>query len=772
MADEDAAALGARDDGVDSSVAQHLQIGSGQHHVAALARAATQEGRSRAARGETVVQGEQIRGDLTRHRRTITGRRIEGRGRLCNRALGIHAEVCALGVGRGDQRLLFGHGGVGRLEPLHDLEFGVFEVALATSERRDLALQTLRLFGVARGGESARVTCGARVDHGDVGLDARHLCAQIVTGAQACRELPRQLLASCEQLLHARGLRRILAGVVGLADTGIEKGHLDEAVLIGGAGIHASQPTVAHRRRNGRALAFNDRSNGGKVHSMSVLRTKSVEQSIADTEEPEYRLKKSLSALDLTVFGIGVVIGAGIFTLTGRAAHEVAGPAIVVSFVVAAIACALAALCYAEFASTVPVSGSAYTFSYSSLGELFAWIIGWDLILEMFLGASVVAQGWSAYLGTLMEQLGMPIPAEIGYGGTVDLMAILLVLVLGGLMSFGIKESLRVNLVLVAVKLFIVLFVIVAGVLFIDPANWVPFVPEAAPRESASGLSQPLLQFLSGIEPTAFGVGGIFAGAALVFFAYIGFDVVATTAEETRNPQRDMPIGIIASLAICTVLYCAVAFVVTGMVPYQDLDPAAALANAFAFHGQAWMATLISAGAVAGLTTVVLTLLIGATRIIFAMSRDALLPIGLAKVHPRFRTPWLISLVVTVIVAVVAGFTPIGLLEEMVNIGTLSAFVMVSIGVIVLRRRRPDLPRTFRVPFNPWLPGLSAAICVYLMLNLTVETWLRFLIWLAVGFVIYFAYSQKRSRIGQPGYIDPSLPHVVAHRREGEDETT
>ncbi|MCC2032211.1 amino acid permease [Microbacterium allomyrinae] len=505
---------------------------------------------------------------------------------------------------------------------------------------------------------------------------------------------------------------------------------------------------------------------------MSVLRTKSVEQSIADTEEPEYRLKKSLSALDLTVFGIGVVIGAGIFTLTGRAAHEVAGPAIVVSFVVAAIACALAALCYAEFASTVPVSGSAYTFSYSSLGELFAWIIGWDLILEMFLGASVVAQGWSAYLGTLMEQLGMPIPAAIGYGGTVDLMAILLVLVLGGLMSFGIKESLRVNLVLVAVKLFIVLFVIVAGVLFIDPANWVPFVPEAASRESASGLSQPLLQFLSGIEPTAFGVGGIFAGAALVFFAYIGFDVVATTAEETRNPQRDMPIGIIASLAICTVLYCAVAFVVTGMVPYQDLDPAAALANAFAFHGQAWMATLISAGAVAGLTTVVLTLLIGATRIIFAMSRDALLPIGLAKVHPRFRTPWLISLVVTVIVAVVAGFTPIGLLEEMVNIGTLSAFVMVSIGVIVLRRRRPDLPRTFRVPFNPWLPGLSAAICVYLMLNLTVETWLRFLIWLAVGFVIYFAYSQKRSRIGQPGYIDPSLPHVVAHRREGEDETT
>ncbi|WP_127474954.1 amino acid permease [Microbacterium sulfonylureivorans] len=503
---------------------------------------------------------------------------------------------------------------------------------------------------------------------------------------------------------------------------------------------------------------------------MSLLRTKSVEQSIADTDEPEFRLKKSLSALDLTVFGIGVVIGAGIFTLTGKAAHDVAGPAIVISFAVAAIACALAALCYAEFASTVPVAGSAYTFSYSSLGELFAWIIGWDLILEMFLGASVVAQGWSAYLGTLMSQLGMPIPEAIGYGGTVDLMAILLVVVLGALLTFGIKESLRVNMVLVGVKLFIVLFVIVAGIMFINPANWSPFIPEAAPRETASGLTQPLLQFLSGIEPTAFGVGGIFAGAALVFFAYIGFDVVATTAEETKNPQRDLPIGIIASLVICTLLYCAVALVVTGMVPYQDLDPAAALANAFVYHGADWMATLISAGAVAGLTTVVLTLMIGATRIIFAMSRDALLPVGLAKVHPRFRTPWVISIIVTAIIAVVAGFTPIGLLEEMVNIGTLSAFVLVAVGVIVLRRKRPDLPRSFRVPFSPWLPALSALICIYLMLNLTVETWLRFLIWLAVGFIIYFAYSRQRSKIGQPDYIEFELPRVVSHPHEEDDD--
>ncbi|MFT4294310.1 MAG: amino acid permease [Micropruina sp.] len=499
---------------------------------------------------------------------------------------------------------------------------------------------------------------------------------------------------------------------------------------------------------------------------MSVFRTKSIEQSIADTDEPEYQLKKSLTALDLTVFGVGVVIGAGIFTLTGRVAHEMTGPAIVISFIVAAVCCALAAMCYAEFASTVPVSGSAYTFSYASLGEVFAWIIGWDLILEMFLGASVVAQGWSAYLHVLIGKFGITLPKFLAYGASpfgetkgVDLMAILLVVALGVLITVGIKESMRVNLVLVGIKLFIVLFVIVAGLMFINPANYTPFIPDAAPA-AAKGFSwtQPLIQWVTGSAPAAFGWGGVFAGAALVFFAYIGFDVVATTAEEARNPQKDLPVGIIASLTICTILYGAVSLVVVGMVNYKDIDPSAALANAFAHHGQAWMATLISAGAVAGLTTVVLTLMIGATRIIFAMSRDNLLPMSLAKVHPKFRTPWRVSIVVTVACALFAGLTPIGMLEEMVNIGTLTAFILVSLAVVVLRRKRPDLPRAFKVPFSPVLPIVSAVICLYLTLNLSVETWLRFVGWMAIGFAVYAAYGYRNARLA----TGKALPHDIS----------
>jgi APA family basic amino acid/polyamine antiporter len=482
---------------------------------------------------------------------------------------------------------------------------------------------------------------------------------------------------------------------------------------------------------------------------MNLMRTKSIEHSMADTEDPDFKLKKSLTALDLTVFGIGVIIGAGIFTLTGRVAQAYAGPAVVFSFAIAAICCALAALCYAEFASTVPVSGSAYTFSYATMGELVAWIIGWDLILELMLGASVVAQGWASYFETFLDQIGVAWPAGLGYGDTFNLAAFLLVLILTALVAFGIKESLRVNLALVALKLFVVLFVIVAGIQFIDTDNYKPFVPESAPGETAgSWLHTPLIQSVFG-APGVYGTAGVLFAASLVFFAYIGFDVVATTAEEARNPQKDLPRGIIGSLVVCTILYMAVALVITGMVNYKDINPDAALANAFVAQGKDGYATLISAGAVAGLTTVVMTLLIGAVRVFFAMSRDGLMPLALAKVNPTTGTPVRITVVIGVVVALVASLTPIGKLEEMVNIGTLSAFALVSIAVPILRKRRPDLERSFRVPFSPWLPWLSAAICVFLMLNLTAETWLRFMVWMALGFAIYFTYGYKHSRVGQ-----------------------
>ncbi|MEV8413890.1 amino acid permease [Streptomyces niveus] len=485
----------------------------------------------------------------------------------------------------------------------------------------------------------------------------------------------------------------------------------------------------------------------------SLFRTKTVEQSIQDTEEPEHALKKSLSALDLTVFGVGVIIGTGIFVLTGAVAKNNAGPATALAFVVAGVVCALAAVCYAEFASTVPVAGSAYTFSYASLGELPAWIIGWDLVLEFALATAVVAVGWSGYVQSLLDNAGWHLPhalagtdAEEGFG--FDLLAFLLVLLLTGILVLGMKLSARVTTVVVAIKVAVVLIVIIAGAFYIDSANYSPFIPKAEEQPSGGGLNSPLIQLMFGYAPTNFGVMGIFTAASVVFFAFIGFDIVATAAEETKDPQRDMPRGILGSLIICTVLYVAVSIVVTGMQKYTKLTVDAPLADAFKATGHPFYSGVISFGAAVGLTTVCMILLLGQTRVFFAMSRDGLLPRVFSHVHPKFRTPYRSTVLLGVIIAIVAGFTSIEELASLVNIGTLFAFVVVAIGVVILRRTRPDLPRAFRAPLVPWLPAASVLASLWLMLNLPAETWLRFAVWMAVGVVVYFVYGRAHSRLG------------------------
>lgn len=488
----------------------------------------------------------------------------------------------------------------------------------------------------------------------------------------------------------------------------------------------------------------------------SLFRTKTVEQSILDTEEPEHALKKSLSALDLTVFGVGVIIGTGIFVLTGAVAKDNAGPATALAFVAAGIVCALAAVCYAEFASTVPVAGSAYTFSYASLGELPAWIIGWDLVLEFALATAVVAVGWSGYVQSLLDNAGWHMPhglagtsEEEGFG--FNLLAFLLVLLLTGILVLGMKLSARVTAVVVAIKLVVVLIVIIAGSFFIDSKNYSPFIPKAQAQSSGTSLDSPLIQIMFGYTPTNFGVMGIFTAASVVFFAFIGFDIVATAAEETKVPQRDMPRGILGSLIICTVLYVAVSIVVTGMQKYTQLTVDAPLADAFKATGHPFYSGVISFGAAVGLTTVCMILLLGQTRVFFAMSRDGLLPRIFSHVHPRFRTPYRSTVLLGVIIAIVAGFTSIEELASLVNIGTLFAFVVVAIGVVILRRTRPDLPRSFRTPLVPWLPAASVLASLWLMLNLPAETWLRFGIWMAIGVVVYFVYGRGNSRLGKSG---------------------
>ncbi|TPG34435.1 amino acid permease [Mycolicibacterium hodleri] len=479
---------------------------------------------------------------------------------------------------------------------------------------------------------------------------------------------------------------------------------------------------------------------------MNLTRTKSVEQSIADTEESEHQLRKELGPVQLVVFGVGVILGTGIFVLTGEAAGEKAGPAIALSFVFSGIACALAALCYAEFASTVPVAGSAYTFSYASLGEIVAWIIGWDLILELGLGASTVAVGWSSYFADLMKSIGITIPGW-AYGEGHNLVAAAIVLILTAVLCVGIKISSQINFVFVVIKVAIVLFVIVAGLFFIKMSNYSPFIPPSGSASAAGAEVTPSLLQDLGLSPGAFGVSGIFTGAALVFFAYIGFDIVATAAEETKNPQRDMPIGIFGSLAICTVLYVAVSLVVTGMVKYTDIKIEAPLAEAFRSVGHPAFATVISIGAIIGLTTVMMVLMLGQSRVFFAMSRDRLLPPTFAKVSPRFGTPLRTTILTGSVVALISTFVPLSELAELVNIGTLFAFVLVAIGVLVLRRSRPDLKRAFRCPGVPVVPVLAVLTAFYLMLNLPAATWIRFLIWMALGLVVYFVHGRRSSRL-------------------------
>ncbi|MBF6444111.1 amino acid permease [Nocardia farcinica] len=477
----------------------------------------------------------------------------------------------------------------------------------------------------------------------------------------------------------------------------------------------------------------------------SLLRTKSVEQSIRDTDEPDSKLRKDLTAWDLTIFGVAVVVGAGIFTLTARTAGNVAGPSVSLAFVFAAIACGLTALCYAEFASTVPVAGSAYTFSYATFGELAAWIIGWDLFLEFALAVSVVSKGWSQYLG---EVLNITPIVDLG-GLDFDWGAVLLIAVLCVLLAMGTKLSSRVSAIAVAIKLAVIALVIAVGLAYFDTDNLSPYIPPSEAGQGGEGIHQSLFSYLTGAGNSTFGWYGLLAAASLVFFAFIGFDVVATTAEETKNPQRNVPRGILGSLAVVTVLYVAVSLVLTGMVSYTELSGEnATLATAFGLHGVTWAEKIIAVGALAGLTTVVMVLYLGQTRVLFAMSRDGLLPRPLAHTG-RHGTPVRLTVIVGVACAVLAGFVDMGALEEMVNIGTLFAFVLVAIGVIILRRTRPDLPRGFRVPLVPLVPILAVLACLWLMVNLTVETWIRFIIWMALGLIIYFAYSRRNSLLGK-----------------------
>ena len=487
---------------------------------------------------------------------------------------------------------------------------------------------------------------------------------------------------------------------------------------------------------------------------MSLWRTKSIEDSIADSLEKGHSLKRTLGTWDLMIMGVAVAVGAGIFSVGAKAAGSYAGPSVTLAFLLAAFTCALAIMCYAEFASAVPVAGSAYTFTYATLGELLAWIIGWDLILEMLTAAAVIAKYWGIYLSTVFDLAGWNVPSTISVlGFDVSWGAFVIVAIFTTLLVLGTQLSARVASVFTIIKVAIVVFVIIVGAFFINPKNYTPFIPAEVPSTGGGDggvWMQSLFSFMTGAAPAQYGLFGLLAGASLVFFAFIGFDVVATSAEEVKNPQKTLPRGIFAGLAIVTVLYLGVSLVLTGMVPYTVLadDPNASLATAFVSVGAGWAAQIISIGILLGLTTVIMVLLLGLSRVLFAMSRDGLLPRWLSVTSEKRRTPARIQIISGTAVALIAGLSDVGVLEEMINIGTLSAFVLVSIAVVVLRKKRPDLPRAFKVPFSPVVPILSAALCLWLMLNLTTLTWVRFAVWLVIGFVVYFAYGRSHSVLG------------------------
>lgn len=460
---------------------------------------------------------------------------------------------------------------------------------------------------------------------------------------------------------------------------------------------------------------------------MNLFRKKDISNALAESQKGG-KLKRDLGAFDLTMLGIGAVIGTGIFVLTGAGAVE-AGPALAISFVIAAIACAFSALAYAEFASMAPVSGSAYTYSYATLGEIIAWIIGWDLVLEYLFAVSSVSVGWSGYFQSLLSGFGIHFPDALtaapgameGVTTYFNLPAFLIVMIITYLLSRGINESKKANNIMVIIKVAVILLFIIVGAFYVKPSNWEPFAP--------------------------FGFEGIFSAAALVFFAFIGFDAVAAAAEETRNPKRDLPIGLLSSLGICALLYVVVTLVMTGIVPYMEFakDLSHPISLALQKAGQDWFAGVIDLGAIMGMTTVILVMLYGQTRIFFSMSRDGLLPKVFSGVHPKYKTPYASTWIIGTIAAFVGALLPLDKLAELVNIGTLFAFTVVSLGVIVLRYTQPDLPRPFRCPGVPVVPAIAVFACVFLITNLATFTWVAFSVWLVIGLIIYFTYSRKHS---------------------------